>query len=381
MTRHIYISTGELSGEQHAARLAVSLREAEPDIRLTGMGTDVLRSAGVDTVVDADAIRVMGFVEVLTHLPAIHRAFKNALAHIERERPDAVVLVDYPGFHLRLARAIRERMPDVKIFGYIAPKAWAWNERRTKTIARCMDRLFCIFPFEKKWFGMRGVNAAYVGNPTVDAVRDAPDGAALRDELNLAQSDICVGLLPGSRRSELKRLLPPMLDAAARLRAQDERRRRFLLAVAPGFRREDLSGIATLPEWVTPIENRPYEVMRASDLLLAKSGTTTLEAALLDTPMVVMYKANPVTAWIARGVLSVPFVSLPNILSGREVVPELLQECATGDLIATTAQDILSSSTRQDSMHAAFAELRESLGDEPAADRAAREVLSAIASG
>lgn len=378
MSGGIYISTGEVSGEQHAARLATALRERAPTVPLSGMGTDTLAEAGVEIVVDAEPIRVIGFLEVLTHMPAIRQAYRAALEHIERTRPETVVLVDYPGFHLRLARAIRKRIPQTRILYYIAPKAWAWNEGRVKRLARDTDKVLCIFPFEPEWFGARGVDAVYVGNPTVDALRSIPDGGALRSTLGLPAGQTLISILPGSRRSECRRLLRPLVEAAGELRQHPEGDAppAFALALAPGISAEDMNAVHPLPDWIQPVEGRTHELMRTSDLLLTKSGTSTLEAALLGTPMVVVYKASALSAWIARRVLTLQHVSLPNILAGRGIVPELLQEQATGPTIAAAAMPLLGDTEQTRTMRRDLQSLRESLGDLPAAQRTADAVLA-----
>ncbi len=385
MPAHLYISAGETSGEQHAAKLVRALREAKPDIRFTGMGGDILREARVETIIDTVGRAVMGFVEVLRHLPFSWHALDAAVRHVEQRRPDAVILVDYPGFHLRLARAIRRKTPDIPILYYVAPKVWAWNESRVERIRECVDKVFCIFPFEEAYFAEHGIKAEYVGNPTADAIRHVPDRKVLRAQMNVADHARVVSILPGSRRKELERILPAMLDAAEEIRVRystqegdlgsSSHETTFLLALAPSFSMADLKGIAELPDWVRVVEGESLRIMAVSDLLLAKSGTTTLEGALLGVPMIVAYRSSWITAAIAKRLVRIPHFSLPNIIAGRKIVTELFQEEATGPVLAREAIRLLEDTENYEQMQQDLQDLRQALGDEPAAERTAQAVI------
>lgn len=394
---HLYISTGEVSAEQHAARLVRALRQLAPEIRFTGMGGKGLRAAEVETVVDISRYAVMGFIEVLRHYPAFRRALRTAVDHIEREKPEAVILVDYGGFHLRLAAAIRKRSPETRILYYIVPKVWAWGERRVEKLRACVDHLLCIFPFEEEYFAQRGLSARYVGNPAVDMVRDV-DGSGLRRELGLDPEARLVSLFPGSREQEIRRLLPVMLEAVELLRGRNrgsgsgtevEGQSReagrgspgplaFALAAAPGFSRAGLSRVAPIPASIPVIEGRSLELLAASQLVFAKSGTTTLEAALLGVPMVVVYKGNWLTAALLRRLLKIEHVSLPNIVAQKEIVKELLQADLTAAALAREAAALLEDPERYEKMKRELAGLRGSFGSEPAAERTAQVVIELI---
>jgi lipid-A-disaccharide synthase len=380
MARHIYISTGEASGAEHAARLVRACRElaGEADaLRVTGMGGAALREAGVEAVADLSGRGIMGFTEVLGHLPAIRRALRTVTAHLAEDPPDAVVLVDYPGFHLRLARWIRRNLPGRPVLYYIAPKAWAWKENRVRTLRATVDRLLVIFPFEEAWFAERGVPAVYVGNPTADAVEDVPARDAARRALGLPPRAPVLAMLPGSRPGEVARMLPVFLEAARRLR----RRHPDLvpaLALAPGLRAEDPPFRDHRTDDVRVVSGESRLLMRAADAVLAKSGTTTLEAALLGTPTVVAYRTGRISARIARAVVRLPDFSLPNILSGTRIVPEYIQEAATPEALAEGLGSLLApDSPDAAAMRAAFDALRRELGSGSAGRRAAREVLAA----
>ncbi len=372
---HLFVSTGETSGEQHAARLVRACAGLDPSLRWSGLGRDILRDAGVEIAVDASRLQVMGFLEVVGKLPEIRRVFHETLAAIEERKPDALVLVDYPGFHLRLARTVKRRFPDLPVVYYILPKAWAWNASRAKTIARHVDKALCILPFEPSWFGARGVEAEYVGNPVMDAVREA-EGEALRDDLGLAPETPLVALFPGSRRSELRYMLRPLLQAAELLgeRFPDHR---FALAAAAGFDREHLQEICPIPASVPVMENRGLDLLAASRFALVKSGTTTLEAALLRVPMVTIYRAHVLSMILAALVVKVKHFSLPNLIADRPIVPELAQYDANARGIADCASGYLGDPQRYDSMRTELDGVFRAVGEKPAAERAAR-ALSAF---
>jgi len=375
MSLRLFLSTGEVSGEQHAARLLAALQTERPDLRCAGMGSGILRAAGVEIVVDTAGHQVMGFVEVLKHLPHFWRAASRIVEHLASDPPDAVILVDNPGFHLRLARAIKKRLPDLPILYYIAPKAWAWQARRARVLRACVDQVLCIFPFEPAWFEARGVRAVYVGHPTVDAVRDAPDRAAARAAPGIPADARVLGVFPGSRPKEVERLLPVMLDTLATLHALELT---VVLAAAPGFTRESLARIAPLPEAVRVVEGQSLAIMAASDALFAKSGTTTLEAALLGRPMVVVYRASWLTARLARALVDLPWFSLPNIIAGRQIIPEFFQEEIAIPRLAEEIRRLFADPDHVDAMQRALAELRQRFGDEPAAVHTAQAVLARL---
>lgn len=369
----IYLSTGEISGEQHAGRLAKALRARVPELALSGMGSDLLANAGVEIIANSASIRVMGFWDVLTHLPAIRKAFRAAIRHIRATRPDAVVLVDYPGFHLRLAQAIKRKCPGIPVIQYIAPKVWAWNEGRVVKIRKAYDLVLSILPFEEEWFAKHEIWAAYVGNPVADAVREA-DGKKLREELGITPEEKLISIFPGSRRKELHAILPAMLDAGRILEGRHEKLA-FAVAAAPGFSREQLSQIVPLPGALPVVEGRSLELLAASDIVMAKSGTTTLEAALLRKPMVVAYRTGRINAFLARMLMKLKHFSLPNIILQKEAVKELFQEAACGTRIADEISQLLYNTRYREQMLLEFAALSRKLGTEPAADRAAKAIL------
>lgn len=369
---HFLICAGETSGEMHAAALARSLARECPRCTFSGMGGKLLADAGVELRVDAERHKVMGFAEVLLHLPFFFKAASDLVALTRKRNPAAVILVDNPGFNLRLAGLLKRKCPGVRIVYYIAPKAWAWNPGRAAALAREVDLLLCILPFEEEWFRSRGARARYVGNPSWDAVRACGGGEKLRAELGLGREEKLLALFPGSRRSELARLLPDLAAAVSGLPA------RVAVSVAPGWTRADLEQVHPLPAGAFAVEGRPLETMAASDAVLAKSGTTTLEAALLGKPMAAFYKVNPVSAFFARRLVKLRHFSLPNIVAGEEIVPEYFQEQVTAAALRREAERLLEDTTYREAMATRLMALRDRFGSASASDGAARAIAEFI---
>lgn len=380
---HIYISTGEVSGEQHAAGLTRACARLCPDTRFTAMGSGILREAGVEIAIDSSRIKVMGFVAIVRHLPAIWEAFRQTLRHVETTRPDAVVLVDYPGFHLRLAKALKKRFPSLPVIYYITPQVWAWHRSRVKTIRACVDHCLCILPFEPAFFQSNGVSAEYVGSPVADAVRGVERGA-VRRLLGLADDARLVSIFPGSRRKEIQYLLPPMVDAARLLRERVPGLA-FAMAAAPGYDAADLGRYCPIPEWLPVLEGRGREMLADSVFCIAKSGTTTLEAALLGCPLLMAYAGDWLSAIIARAIVRfsphMKHYSLPNIIAGREVIPEFLQEDCTGEKFAAFAGKMLSDAEAYEKMRRDLDEVRRAVGDRDAAATAAQALMRRLGAG
>ncbi|MCC8190596.1 MAG: lipid-A-disaccharide synthase [Planctomycetes bacterium] len=377
----IFLSTTEASAERHASHLVAALRHAAPEIRIDAAGGDVMAQAGAEVAVDTSGRSVMGFWEVFSHLAFYKRAGETILATLQRTRPDALVLVDAPSFHLRVAQRARARWPDLPILYYIAPKAWAWKERRVKNLRRDVTRTLCIFPFEVPFFRERGVDAVYVGNPTLDQLR-AVDGKDMSKVLHVENiyrhshpDKGVLAVFPGSRTSELKYLWPTMVHTIALLR------RRFpdlkaAVALAPGWTSAKLAAIAPLPDNTMFIPGESQALLAAASVVLAKSGTTTLEAALLGKPMVVCYAGHATSYHIAKMFVKLPYISLPNILAGKKLVKEFIQHEATPENLAGEIGLLLSDHRYYRKMRASLLALKDTLGDEHAAARAAREVLA-----
>ncbi len=374
----ILVSAGDLSGDRHAADLVRAVRARLPEARFVGMGGAAMAAAGVEVVVDGRELAVGGFTELVGSLGRIGRAWRAMSSCIRKRRPDLIVLVDSGGFHLPLARRAR-RLSGAPILYYVAPQAWAWREHRARTLAARADRVAVILPFEKEFYEARGIEVEWVGHPLVDRASDAvalsddERRRVARERLGLDPEVTLVGLFPGSRRNELGPQLSVQLEACERLR-RDRPGFEVVVALAPTLDRNDLPGpLDAASESDAPIhvvEGRAEDVMDAVDVALARPGTVTLELMLRDRPMVVCGRVGRWTAWIARRSLRIPFLALPNLVANEPIVPECLQEGATGDRIAAAAAPLFEGEGRARQLDA-FALARDRLGGPGAAARTA----------
>ena len=376
----ILIVAGEASGDLHGASLAHALREAEPDVELFGVGGDRMKDRGVDLVYHMRRLAVMGIMEVVSHLGDIRRAL-NTLSEVAVDRHvDAVVLIDYPDFNMTLARRLRRRLPDVPIVYYISPQVWAWRSRRIKSIARMFDLMLVILPFERDLYASTDLEVEFVGHPLLDVIEFGDDRAAFAERHGPAPTDTWIGLLPGSRRIEVDRLLAPMLEAAEQL-TQWIGRPQFLVPTSPSLDRtlyeRILAGHPRLEERVFLVDDDYYATLEHCSAAAVCSGTATLEATLMDTPMVVVYRTSWLTYNLAKSLVRVRDIALVNLIAGRRAVPELVQGEVTGPHIAEELRTLLNKKARRDAVLDALAEVRQRLGDRGASRRAAAAVLRA----
>jgi lipid-A-disaccharide synthase len=365
---------GEASGDLHGAALCRALRQDAPGARLFGMGGVRMAAAGMEIIEDVTARAIVGGTEAAAGVIPLYRAYRRLRARLaSSERPHALVLIDFPEFNLRLAR-VAQRL-GVPVVYFIPPQIWAWRRWRLRAMRRRLSLVLAVFPFEPPFYRRAGVPVEYVGHPLVDALRGAPARKEARARLALPGHATVVGLLPGSRRGEVERLLPTMRDAVTRI-ATARPATRFVLAAAPTID-EGLVARHLGDAPVTIVRDRVYDVIRAADLVLATSGTVTLEAAILGAPTVVCYRVSRLTALMIRSLIRVPWMSLPNIVLGRPVVPELFQEDATAERLAAEALRLLYDVGAREEQRAAFVELAQSLGAPGVGARAARCVLRA----
>lgn len=331
----IMFSAGEASGDVHGAGLAREIKKISPSTELFGLGGNLMAAAGVRLVRNFKDYNVMGFIEVVKNLRRILQLLDDLTETIRAERPDLLVLIDYPDFNWRLAK--RAKRLGVKILSYIPPSAWAWRKGRAKSCAAIADVFIAIFPFELPVYEAAGAKIFFLGNPLVDTVKPSMTRAEARNFFNVEESERVILLLPGSRRQEIKLLLPPMLDAVKLLSAT---RAKFFLPAADGV--EHLIDTAGLD--ITIVESaRRYDLMQIADAAIATSGTVVLEAALLDLPCVVLYKMAPLNFFIGKLLVDIKFFSLPNILAGEGILTELLQDAVTPENISAAVTHILES--------------------------------------
>ncbi|HEY1865529.1 MAG TPA: lipid-A-disaccharide synthase, partial [Candidatus Acidoferrales bacterium] len=315
----LLISAGEASGDMYAASLARALR-ARADVRLFGMGGPRMREAGVETVVDCAEVSLVGLTEVVRKMPALNRAWRRLMGETRRRRPRFAILTDFPGFHLHLSRALRHQ--GVRNIYFICPQFWAWRPRRVNLVRRRFVRGLCIFPFEVEFYERAGVRVDWIGHPLAGEVRAMMSRAEFAAQHGLAAEPDrpIVAILPGSRPGELAQHLPRLIAAVARLQgAAGGRARQFVLPLAAGLARSQVTEyLASRPDVaIHVVENATYDALAAADLAIVSSGTATVEAALLDVPMVVIYRVAPTTAWIARRLVRTPFFAMVNLIAGR----------------------------------------------------------------
>ena len=378
----IMLSAGEASGDLHGGMLCRALRELSPGLRLFGMGGGHMAAAGMEVIVDPTGHAAVGTSEAVGRVPALYRAYRAMGRRLLADRPRALVLIDFPEFNLRLAR--RARRAGVPVVYFIPPQLWAWRAGRVRQMARRVTRVLAVFPFESPLYERVRVPVTFVGHPLLDVVPLDLTRDEARRRLGADPGHALIGLLPGSRPGEVERLLPPMLEAARRLAAADGRRR-FVLGLAPTVAPEQVAAIRSKSAPGVPpinlVSGRTYEVMAAADTLLIASGTATLEAALLGAPMVICYRVSRLTELLARALTRVRWIGLPNLVSGRAVVPELIQGEVTGARLAEEAARLLEDPVAATAQRAAFKDLRARLGEPGVGLRAARAVLDTARAG
>lgn len=372
----ILISAGESSGELYGALLVREMRALLPPFEVFGLGGDELETEGTRLIAHVRELAVIGLLEVVRHLPRLRRIFGRVLEAVDRERPDLAILVDYAGFNLRLARALHRR--GIPIVYYVSPQVWAWRKGRVRTIRETVRRMLVLFPFEPAFYAAEGVPVAFVGHPLVDRLSPSTDRAAARRALGLDPTRPLIAVLPGSRRQELRYNLPP-LAGAVRLLAARYPAQQFAVAAAPNSDVDSVrSQLESLP--VTVFRGQTRSVLAAADLGLIASGTATVEAALVGTPMIVVYRVSPVSYFIGKPFVRVPHYAMVNLIAGRRLVPELIQRDLTPEKVAAVASSLLDAPSALRDMERGLAEVRSSLGAAGASQRAAMEVAGLMQS-
>jgi lipid-A-disaccharide synthase len=376
----LLISAGEASGEMYGAALIDALRRLSPTaVEAFGLGGERMRAAGCEIVVDSKDVAVVGIAEVVTHLPRIYKEFHRLLREADRRKPDVAVLIDFPDFHFRLARALHAR--GIPVVYYVSPQLWAWRRGRIKLVQRYVKKMLVIFPFEEQFYREHGVEAEFTGHPLGELVEGPEPRAEFARRYGLDPSKPWIGLLPGSRRKEVQMILPTLLEAARKLGSGYE----YLLPVAStleqGWMRERL----TIPNGprVTLTSDARQTLLQSRAAVVA-SGTATVEAAVLGTPFVMVYRVAPLSWRVGRRLVKLSHFAMPNLIAGREIVRELVQREFTAEAVAAEVLALLEDGSRREQMVRDLSEVREHLqasrSSEPAAERAARAVLG-VANG
>jgi lipid-A-disaccharide synthase len=372
----LLLSAGEASGDMYAAQLATALR-ARMDVEIFGMGGSQMQAAGVEIVTNYSEVAVVGITEIVKHLPSLLKAMERIVAEAERRKPALAILTDFPGFHLRLARKLKPR--GIRKVYYVCPQFWAWRPWRVNLVRRRFEKALCIFPFEKEFFSKAGVSTEFIGHPLVGKVSATKNRREFCESHGLEPGRPLVTVLPGSRNVELSHHLPVLYEACARIHAKAPAQ--FVVAAAHA---KDVANLRT--GWqaslkVRVVEGETYNALAAADASIVSSGTATVEAALLDAPMVVVYRVSPMTATLAKPLVRTPYFAMVNLIAEKEVVPELVQGDFTPDKVAEEILRLLQDSNARRSMRTGLAEVRKRLGPPGAVERAADCIAGLLGKG
>jgi len=377
--KKILIIAGEASGDLHGANLVKELKGLDPSLEIFGVGSKRMREAGVELLADAAEISVVGATEVLTHLGAIWRVYDRLKRFIRTERPDLLILIDFPDFNILVGKVAKKL--GIPVLYYISPQVWAWRKGRIKTLAKLVKAMMVLFPFEVDLYRRAGVDVRFVGHPLVDAVDSRFTCTEARMHFRIDQEQMTVALLPGSRTKEITSLLPDMLVAAGILKDRFPRIQ-FLLPVAPTLEMSfvkgfvDRSGLS-----VTVVNGAQYDVLRASDAAIVASGTATLETGLMAVPMVIVYRISKLSYFIGKMIVDVKNIGLVNIVAGKTVVPELVQDQVSPEAIAAAIGDMLADPQRHAAVKSELEQVRILLGERGATGKAAAVVREFLHAG
>lgn len=379
----IFISTGEVSGDLQGALLIKALQNQAQalglNLDIVALGGEKMAAAGATILGDTSGIGSMGIIEALPYFIPTIQVQKRAIAYLQKNPPDIIVLIDYMTPNIGIGSYMNKHFPDVPVVYYIAPQEWVWSMslERTKKIVSFTDKLLAIFPEEARYYQEKGAKVNWVGHPLVDKMANAPSRETAREMLGIKEEEIAIALLPASRSQELKYLLPVIFQAAQNIQSKLPTARFFIPLSLEKFRDKIAKAIQNYGLKATILSGKQQEIFAAVDFAITKSGTANLELALANVPQVVVYSLSPFTAWVARNILkgSIPFASPVNLVLMREIVPEFLQEKATAENITQAAMEFLLNSEKREKTLLDYQEMRQCLGDLGVCDRAAKEIL------
>lgn len=373
MGRNFLIIAGEASGDLHGASLVKAIRRAEPDIGLFGVGGERMKAEGFETLFHINQMAFLGFGEVVKHIPYILRVQKKLLSEAKARNIDAVVLIDYPGFNLNIAKKFKKL--GIRVIYYIAPQIWAWGQKRVKKLKERTDTVLAVFPFEEKFFREKGVNVKFVGNPLAERISEysfMPEGD-FREKWGIDSKKEILAVLPGSRKHEVELLLRPALEAAFKIAEKFG----FQIVVGcAGTIGEDLIREISPGSGYTIIKGYEFEIKKYARFGIVKSGTSTMESALLGMPMVIIYKTSSLTYQIGKRLIKIGNLGMVNIIAGETISPELIQDEVTGERIASEVSKVLESPDLLEKQLRGFARIKENLGRHKASVTAARMILN-----
>lgn len=369
------IIAGEASGDLHASGLVAAIAAQQSDVEFLGIGGDRMRNAGVQLFYHINDMSVLGFWDVLKRLRFFKKVYRQLVEAMDRQRPALLILIDYPGLNLKLAAAARAR--SIKVFYYIAPQVWAWGASRLPKMARLVDRMAVILPFEEPMFRRAGIDATFVGHPLLEMVASRMSREEFFQENALAAGKKTIGILPGSRPLEVKRLLPELLEIVRRLRLKYPDIQ-AIIGKASSLSAEIYAPLLAVNHQAQLLDNCTYEVMQHSDLLLVASGTATLESALLATPMIIVYKVDALSYIIGRSLVTIDAIGLVNVIAGQKIVPEFIQHEFRWQKVLPEAEALLFDQDRRQTVINNLKTIRANLGQPGASARAADLALDLI---
>ncbi|MBC8180591.1 lipid-A-disaccharide synthase [candidate division KSB1 bacterium] len=372
MTNKIMIIAGEASGDLHGSGLVRELKEKDPNLRIFGIGGDKMQQSGMELIYHVNEMSVLGFLDVLKQFRFFKRVYKHLVDKLEKEQPAVLVLIDYPGLNLKLANAAHQK--GIKVLYYIAPQVWAWGKKRVKKMAQTVDKMAIIIPFEEKMYRDARIDATFVGHPLLETLKTKLTKNELFTRHGLNPNLKTIGLLPGSRPLEVKRLLPEMLRTIKLLK-NSHPNIQVVLGKADSLDLEIYKQVIPETNEVQLLENSTYEIMKHSDLLIVASGTATLESALLETPLIIVYKVDRLSYFIGRMLVKIDSIGLVNVIAEKRIVPEFIQHQFKAENLIPEMENLLFDQKRKAKMIKDLSEIKQKLGKAGAAEKTAQMVL------
>ena len=369
------IIAGEASGDLHASGLVRELYRLDPALEIFGIGGDKMQHEGVNLLYHINQMSVLGFGDVIKRFPFFRKVYSHLVALMKEKQPQLIILIDYPGMNLKIAKAAKKL--GIKVFYYIAPQVWAWGKGRIKKMATLVDKLAAIIPFEEKLFRQAGIDAHFVGHPLLEVLTTKLAKHEFLNQYNLSEKKQIIGLLPGSRITEVKRLLPEMIKTVSELKSQYSDIQ-IIVSRASSVDKNLYQNIIRNNSSVKLLENCTYEIMKYSDFLLVASGTATLESALLGTPLIVVYKVDPLSYFIGKKLVKINNIGLVNVIAEREIVPEFIQHEFNSENIIPTIAKMLFNQTERKQIILNLGQIKEKLGRKGASKKAAEMALSML---
>lgn len=379
MNSSVLIIAGEASGDMHGASLIRELKKLDSSLKIFGIGGNKMEAEGMELIYHIDKMAFLGFVEVIKHLPFIKKVQRDLIYETKKRRIKQVILIDYPGFNLSIAKKLKQLEPELKLelIYYITPQVWAWGKSRVKQIRKLFSRVLVVFPFEEKFFKEKNVNAEYVGHPLITEINNYEfvPKKLLYDKFNLDPAKEILLILPGSRKQEVKSIFPEAIKAASKI--ADDLNMQIVVACADNLDENIFYTLTELKNFKV-IKNQTYDLLKNAKFGIVKSGTSTLEAGLMQMPMVIVYKTSWLTYLIGKSLVKINNIGMANIILNEQVVPELIQSDANADKIYDEAKNILSNENVYQNIKIKLGRIKEVLGNKNAAQNAAKIIYSLI---